>query len=241
MTPNPLPRMSLFQISSDLRGLIEQRTDAEERREQSAIDGLFPLESIEQEIATIDGLIRQYIRAEIRKVDGIAAAIKEFDARAEIHLKESDRLRKLAEQEQETSDRIRETAIAVMTELGETKMRGEMSALRVQNNGGVQPLNIAQPDMVPEKYQVVTFELRSDMFEYFCTQFEGAYKIKQHLHPDNGAVRKVLEAAQRSEAAIEILAETEKWTPEEKQQAMSKVERVPGCRLDPRGVHLRIT
>ena len=214
------PRLSLYAIEAELLGLIEQREDALERLATESADNISHLDTslmmeIQMEIAVIDDMIRQYVRAEVKKVDGCAAAIKQYDTMAEVHLEESDRLRRLAEREQETADRIREMVITVMQEFGEKKLQGRINTLAVLGNGGVQPLTIAQPDLVPLDLKRLDVEIsakdEATVWNLLCEHHIPF--LMGEANPHNALIR---ERLQRGEG-------------------------VPGCRLEERGVHLIIT
>jgi len=209
------PRLSLFQIEAELLGLIEQREDALYRRElaDEANDGTAS-EACDEELQTIHLLIDQYIRAEVKKVDSVAAAIKQYDTMAEVHLKESDRLRKLAEREQETADRVREMVITVMQEFKEKKLVGRTATLRTQGNGGKQPVTITQPDLVPAGFKSILLRLPVQLWSVLTSEQPGLVSMARviDIAPDKEAIRRALE----------------------------NKEGVPGCRLEERGVHLRI-
>lgn len=212
-----LPRLSLFAIEAELLGLIEAREDALERMSQYAgQEDTYHTEcdEIQGELETIDGLIRQYVKAEVKKVDSVAAAIKQYETMAEVHLKESDRLKKLAEREQETADRIREMVITVMDEFGEKKLQGSMNTLAVRGNSGVQPLTITQPDLVPldlkRLYVEISAKDEATVWNLLCEKHIPF--LMGEANPHNALIR---ERLQRGEG-------------------------VPGCRLEERGVHLRV-
>ena len=203
------PRLSLFQIESELLQLIDQREDALERLSK-ALGGADP--EIEAEIATVNALIKEYVGREVRKVDGIAYAVKEYEARAVAKYAESGRLHNAALKDDETAKRIKQMVLEVMQEFGEKKLLGRLFTITRQGNGGVQALTIAQPDLVPLDMQCVTIELAADELEDFISQFDGSYRIVNGAHPDTVAIREELVHG----------------------------EGVPGCRLEERGEHIRI-
>lgn len=231
------PRLSLFQIETELLGLIEARADAQERRSQP---GMQEDSGITEELATIDGLIRDYMKREVAKVDGIALTVKEFAARAKVHKEAAEELLAKARHEEETVERIKAMVLNVMQEVGEKKFQGRLYTLARHGNGGVRALTVAQPDLVPLERKCCTIELRADVVGAFSEQFAGTYRIVEIAHPDNQSIRLILEEAERAESEIKKWAEAEKWTPEQIATAMNMIERVPGCRLEERGEHLRI-
>lgn len=213
-------KLSLFQIESKIRGLVEQRCDAQERLDElEHAHSAAPNEAIGEaihavrdEITVADGLIRAYIGKEVQKVDSIAHVLLDLEGRRFLHAQEASRLKMLADGEEATIKRIKEMVLLVMDKFGVPKLEGALHDLKAQGNGGVQALTIAQPDMVPLEFKRVTVELRADCAADFASQFSGQYRILEGTHPDTKNIRAVLDRG----------------------------EGVPGCRLEPRGKHLRI-
>lgn len=211
-------KLSLFQIESEIRGLVEQRCDAQERLDElEHAHSAAPNEAIGEaihavrdEITVADGLIRAYIGKEGQKVDSIAHVLLDLEGRRFLHAQEASRLKMLADGEEATIKRIKEMVLLVMDEFGVPKLEGALHDLKAQGNGGVQALTIAQPDMVPDAYKVITatFPLLA------WRDLQGrtnAINIGEPM-PYARRIREVLDTG----------------------------EGVPGCRLDPRGKHLRI-
>ena len=228
-------KLSLFQIQAELRGLAEQRCDALDRLEElkaaADVSGerevtLAPdILETEAEIKTCDALIRAYVSKEIEKVDSCSHVLLELTARSAIHRQEADRLYMLAKSEESTRDRIKELILAVMEEFGEKRLRGRVHDLVSVGNGGVQPLVIAQPDLVPKALQRVTVKCSRpiwDLMRGYLDRFWGDHanitaddlmaNVRVESEPDNASIR----------------------------AALVKGEGVPGCRLDPRGKNLQI-
>lgn len=219
MIPQTTPRLSLFQIEAELLQLIDAREDALER--MSMVDDSPPNASEEsclaaagmaEEIATINGLIKQYIGREIRKVDGIAFAIKEHEARAVARVKAAEELKASADRDAETAKRIKAMVLEVMQEFGEKKLPGRLFTITRQGNGGVQALTIAQPDLVPLQAKCITIELSAWVWEAFAEEFSGRYRVVAESHPDARFIRETIDRGIG----------------------------VPGCKLEERGEHIRI-
>jgi hypothetical protein len=187
------PRLSLFQIESELLQLIDARADVLERMETMSPDELTATPEIGAELATVEGLIRDYLKAEVRKVDGCAFAIKEYEARASARSQEAERMKASADRDAETAKRIKAMVLEVMQEFGEKKLSGRLFTISRQGNGGVQALTIAQPDLVPLEMKRCTIELLASAIEDFSEQFPGQYRILQPVHPDPKDIREALE------------------------------------------------
>lgn len=228
------PRLSLFQIESELLGLIDQREDALERARAG--------EDVLDELAVIDGLILDYVKAEIKKVDGIAIHIKEYTARSEAKAKAASELQTSANRDAETAKRIKAMVLQVMQEFDEKKLPGKLFTITRQANGGVAPLVIAQPDLVPDRFQIVSVRMSLDEWKRVRGLLEKKKVVCEagRPEPNNGAVRAALESADKQETALHLEAAGNGWTEEQLSAALSKVERVPGARIEDRGEHVRI-
>ncbi len=201
-------RLSLFQIESELLGLIDQREEALER----LLAAMTPAKHGEavQEVSVLDGLIRDYLKREVKKVDGCAFAIKEYEARSAAKYTESAKLADAALRDEETAKRIKQMVLEVMQEFGEKKLPGRLFTISRQGNGGVKTLTIAQPDLVPLTFQIFTVEIGAEVFNDFAAQFDGHFRVVGDVHPDM-----IREALERDEGVM-------------------------GAKLEPRGEHIRI-
>lgn len=218
-------RLSLFGIKSDLRGLVEQRCDALDRltelRTASLTSGehevtLAPeIDETEAELATLDGLIRQYIGKELEKIDSTAHVILDLTARQQIHKAEADRLYMIAANEEATVKRIKELVLLVMDEFGEKKLRGAMHDLSSVGNGGVQALTIAQPDIIPDSFRTVTFRVPALLLKTILDTLPAIASM-QMKEVERGFDSQLIRAS------------------------LEHNNGVPGCRLEPRGKHLRV-
>lgn len=216
-------KLSLFQIESEIRGLVEQRCDAQERLDEleHAHSGApneaigEAIHAVRDEITVADGLIRAYIGKELQKVDSIAHVLLDLEGRRFLHAQEASRLKMLADGEEATIKRIKEMVLLVMDEFGVPKLEGALHDLKAQGNGGVQGLTIAQPDMVPEGYKTVSFQIPLSHVKRLLdtVPIDVSRQLQQtETGFDNRGIRAALTAG----------------------------EGVPGCRLEPRGKHLRI-
>lgn len=248
-------KLSLFQIEVELKALVEHRCDAQDRLaelEQSHAVQPDPgvgeaIHAVKDELTTVDGLIRAYIGKEVKKVDAIAHVLLELEARRAIHRSEARRLDMLASNEEASAKRIKEMVLLVMGEFGTKILEGAAHDLKSQGNGGVQALTISQPDMVPEHLRTVTLRMRADDFKAHKEELRGAEVVSNE--PNGSAIRKILEGAEVQRKAI--MAESEVLEKDASEAALlscrfyikrklDALPGVPGCRLEPRGVQLRI-
>ncbi len=212
------PRLSLFQIEAELLGLVERRDDVLEMRDALSRDGITPPPEMEAELTTIDGLIRDYLKAEIKKVDGIAFCVKEFEARSAARAEEAAKMKAQADRDAETAKRIKAMVLEVMQEFNEKKLPGRLFTITRQGNGGVQALTIAQPDLVPDQRRKVTVTMGLLAWKAIVhTALASYWDVTKELYkfeeePDTQAIR----------------------------EALKRGEGVPGARLEPLGEHVRI-
>lgn len=228
------PRLSLFQIESELLGLIDQREDALERARAG--------EDVMDELSVVDGLIMAYVKAEVKKVDGIAYAVKEFESRSAVRAQEAAKLHAQANRDAETAKRIKAMVLQVMQEFNEKKLPGKLFTITRQANGGVAPLAIAQPDLIPDRFQFVSIRMSLEEWKKVRGLLEKKKVVCEagQPEPNNGAVRAALESAGKQESALHLEAAGKGWTEDQLSHALSKVERVPGAHLEDRGEHIRI-
>lgn len=246
-------KLSLFTIQAELRGLVEQRCDALDRLgELQATQQSFgepdgqtelaeAIEETNQELAALDGLIRQYITKELEKVDSTANVILDLGARSMIHRAEAERLYMLARNEDDTVKRIKELVLSILDEFGEKRFRGKVHDLVSKGNGGVQALTIAQPDLVPDQFRMVNVKMSLESWREMRQYFERAKVVCEvgRPEPNNSAIRNILESSIKQRA--EILADAERLQQDDfVEKELAKLPGVPGCRLEPRGKHLEI-
>ena len=211
--------LSLFQIERELLELVDLR---ESLQEELAEGGPLPPDEqvarckpILEALAEADKQIKFYLKREVSKVDGIANAIKQFEAVSAQSKEEADRLAVRAKSLQAVADSIRERVIEVMEDVGQKKLRGGLNTLTVSGNGGVQPLDIRQPDLIPEAYMRVTVQLPVTVWRELLKTTAGLSEVskEKEREPDNALIR----------------------------GALNIPVGVPGCILKERGKHLRIT
>lgn len=210
--------LSLFEITNSLSDLMEARQElldetilTEDQKTENA-------EALEQ----VDLAIVEYVTKEIRKVDNIGRFILECNARSSAIAEEVTRLTKIRHRTMSIADRIREMVLQIMRDTGVKKLEGEIATLRRQANGGVQPVEIVQPELVPDKFKRITISFCPDDWQRF---------VEMHGDRDSAEGRIL------KRAAIESLPTLNK---ELIREALEAGEGVMGARLAPRGEHLRV-
>lgn len=190
--------LTLYQIESDLAQLIEERDCAE-------------YESDSEALAVIDGLIKDYIGREARKIDSGAALIKSDLATAKLLKEEAARLTDRAKAFENRAARIKAAWCEAMGAQGIKELKSEHNTILRKGNGGVRPLEIRQPELVPTELQTVTLTCsRSDWDHLGAIPVLDMRFVK--CEPNTAAIRRELEAGRA----------------------------VPGCTLLNRGEHLEV-
>ena len=192
------PPQSLFRIEQGLANLIAAREECETDEERQAFDVQ----------------IREYVAAEIRKVDGIASYRLMCKARISEIQGEIDRLIALQSSWMARESRINEATMYAMQSFGEKRLEGATHAVRVQANGGLAPLVINNPELIPAHLQTATVTMSVRLLRSICrdlSEVECREIYKTVTEPDNERIR----------------------------EALKGTETVPGAHLGPRGEHLR--
>ena len=192
--------ISLYTIATELLELRQLRDDAE-------------FEGDAEAVKVIDGQIQEWVRDFLAtKADGIRGYIRTLEAQAETFTAERDRYVDLARGATDARDRLKEYVLEAMRLIDAKRIEGSHGdvLLRRHGNGGVKPLVIAQPELVPDRFQRVVITMTLEQW--------------REIVGDPGI--KVLDV-RPSEPATGLIRE-----------ALKRGEGVPGCRLDERGEHL---
>jgi hypothetical protein len=234
---------SLFVIEYTLSDLMEAR-------EQLRTEVAFTPEQVEARdaaVAEIDKAIKEYLAAEVRKADNIARYLQDCEARALAKRREAERLRASAERDEARAARVKEIVLGLMQQFDLKKIEGQAYTLKRQGNGGVRAVDVAQPDMVPEKYLRVTVTMSVPLWRVFCEDLSDAEMDEVNIRepePDKEAIRKQLETM---EACPECGGPPYPGQVEDDKYfcghcgGKGKVPRgVPGCSLKERGEQLRV-
>jgi Siphovirus Gp157 len=193
----PAPRRSLYDISVAIVGLHEQREQAE-------------YEGDAARVTEIDGQLKQYLSNELpAKIDSVRNYIRWQENEAKVRAEEAKNQAVLAGRAQDNVARMKDLLLWCLQQLGQTKLEGALHWVRRQGNGGLKPLNIRQPELVPENFKVVTVELRMTEWGKVLDQVR-VLKVSPP-EPHSGLIRAALERG----------------------------EGVPGCELGDRGEHVR--
>lgn len=141
------PNLTLYNLEATLMRLMFER-------EELATEGLSVIEK--------DIEIREYISKEIRKVDGVAYYLKEFEARAAAAKEEAKRLKARADAWERRHERLEEMVKSVMLMSGKSRLDGDSNTLRLVKCPP--SVEIGQPELVPEEMQMVEVRMSLEIW-----------------------------------------------------------------------------
>lgn len=213
--------LSLFQIEADLRDLYAMREEC------IAVigpprDEVYPVSrDLPSELQLINEAITDYLRAEIKKVDGTADFILMLDRlcheqrerkgsteRCELD-REIDRLKARRDQLRGVLAHIKDAVKFVMEGMSwregkPKKLEGVRHSLTLRGNGGAQPVVVTDESLVPDELCSVTVTMTADLWrsvsehayqcEYFAIEFAGRLQTLPKRTPRLSAIAEALNA-----------------------------------------------
>lgn len=197
--------------------------------------------------------IGEYLSAQVvgRKADGIAATVRECNARATVAAEEAKRLVKHAEEWMARADRIKASTLRAMQEHGIKVIETAENRLRIQGNGGVQPLDVFAAQEVPVELRRYAFSMTGAeylwMFSAVTTSQEqmdrkvALLKLLEgaHWEPDGSAIRDIMRGPRVPCPECGGLLDVTKGC-DACANTGTVPPVVPGARLLERGQHLRV-
>lgn len=155
-------------------GLVDLIRQREEIAERCSFPASGPLFNDEQEAAAVDACkeldacdeaIRAYLKAEVQKVDGVAAYILREEAAAATAKEEYERLLDRRDMHMARAKRVREMALQVMQDTEQRTIEGARHTLKLKKNPPA--VVIAQPDLVPDSCNKVTVSMPAETWNAF--------------------------------------------------------------------------
>ncbi len=208
---SPSRRESLYEMTAEILALHQQRELAEE-------------EGDSVEVARIDTALAAYLREALpAKVDGIRAYIASQENAAEVHAAEAKYHLAKAAQAKGNIERVKAMCLEVMRHFQQTAYRGILHTIRRVGNGGVRPLVIRQPALVPSSMRIKSVSLTDDEWQEvgrWLGKYEGGLRMWHVIIAQLGGLGEP--------ERFLIRRDLERGTP------------VPGCELAERGEHLRV-
>jgi hypothetical protein len=140
--------MSLYLITDELKRLIDAFDHFGHESSEAA-------EAIKEHTALL-------VEAFDAKADDYAALIRTAETRAAARNEESERMRKLAQDDEALASRLRLALMTAMKETGRLKVQTARFKLSVQNNGGKIPVIINDESSLPEAFRVPKVSITID-------------------------------------------------------------------------------
>jgi len=186
--------LTLYKIDTELEQLLEYR--------QARVEDLLEPPAPE-EIAALDDEIQRYMQTLAKKVDGTAALLLAWRAQRETITAERARLKTLLDRIEARDARLREYVTLALSRQpapshGVRRLRGATTELLLRTAGGLAPLVIQQPELVPHDLETIELTLRYDCWEELLRHAPAELKncieadAKQKVLPSNTLIREEL-------------------------------------------------
>ena len=209
------PRMTLFGIETTLFDLLAEREQANNMNRAAPTD---------EWVTDVDARIETYIKAELRKVDGIAKMLKEFEARALAAKEEAQRISRIADLWEARRERLKAITTETMIATGKTELHGAVETLSLRKCPP--SVEIAQPELVPGEYLRVELSMTMDIFRLIESALAQGWKdsFPTRATPADGSVLAEFRASSNP-------ARPPREMKREIATALKGGGGVPGCRL----------
>jgi hypothetical protein len=225
--------VSLFNLKSELVQLMQLREDPE----------LLP-----EEREAIEGQIKAYVGAELRKVDNVRSYWRHCEVMAEAAREEGKRLLGLASNWEMRLDKLKGLCLELMQGFGEKKLEGRHGFIRRQANGGNVGLEIYNPSLIPENMCQYVGSITSPAWRRIVTlcealgeditEFEG---VLLERIPKEAMVRAAMKGPCERCGGLGVVGSSE--TPTRQMECDichgTKTRVIPGAKLGERGEHVR--
>ena len=230
--------MSLWNIEQGLADLMEQREEAIELREGA--------DHVRQRLVEIDLAIADYIKAEVKKVDGVRAWWKHLEMMRDAAEDEANAMKYRAQAFDRQLTVLKNAIQITMEEMvfrgTPRKLEGKTGSISLVGNGGRRPVVITDEALVPDEYRTVTVKMNAELWRKICVALPDLAGLQEcRKEPSMTAIYNALEQPCGTCAATGILFSanpncTEKCT----SCGGSGKQGVPGAVLAPLGVHVRV-
>ena len=177
--------LTLWSIEDSLVQLIGAREDAlsdmgiseDERRDQ---------------LQVIDNALADYIRQEITKVDNVRSYLLHCRLMADAARAERAAMEARVRLWEARESRLKEICILALDSAAKKRVEGKTGSLSVRGNGGVQPLVIYQPDIVPDEQCVWAGTVGPATWRRIQMLAIADPQTKLERQPSNAAIREAL-------------------------------------------------
>jgi hypothetical protein len=174
----------------------------------------------QESLKACDESIAEYIRAEVKKCDGIARYLREFETRAATLKEEAARCTAMAKNWQKRYDSLEAMVIDIMQATKQNRIDGRHSVLQLKKNPP--SVEVAQPNLLPAELMrtsvTMTPVLRDKIFLALISAGETSL----------------------SSAFTDCTCTTPEPRKNEIAKRLKEGDGVPGCRLRTDGVRLEV-
>lgn len=170
----------------------------------------------------IDSSIQVYVTAEVKKCDGIARYLREFETRAFTLRAEAARCTNMAKAWEKRQENLENMVISIMQQTGATRIDGKHSVLSLRKNPP--SVDVQTPNLVPSEYNRFTVTMTEALY----------FRIRNalQLHAESAPI------------AVELQHECTATRLEPMKQKIGEELKlggnVPGCRLKKDSVRLEV-
>lgn len=206
------PNLTLYGIETQLLELLNFRDSILEDPDMTPADQKESLEAIDRSIS-------EYIRAEVKKCDGIASYLREFEARAAAEAEEIERLKRRKQMWEKRRESLANMVIDIMQQTGATRLDGRHNVLSLRKNPP--SVEVAQPSFIPPDLVRVAVKLTVEQWQQIINWLKPAPSLQIEL----------------STAVASKDAEPMK---DEIKKRLKEGDGVPGCRLRTDSVRLEV-
>jgi len=189
--------LTFREFPSLLADLVSQREVLIELRDAALLHGTaLEFAQAKDVVDQCETALRLCVTELVKKADGVAAFIRSEEGGAATAKAEADRCYDLAKAREARADRVKAIALEVLQQLGVKFVKGDVSELRRWGNGGAQPVEVRQPELLPAKYQRYTLTItgiEKEELEITCAWTDRLVKEKaKPIEPDTELIRKDL-------------------------------------------------
>ncbi len=235
--------LTLYDLSRELVELMDRWDDPDTRPEDRT--------AIENDLTI-------YIEQHVRKVDGVRAYLRHCSIMKAVAKQEARRLSDLSETWEAREQRLKDLCQVIMETFGAKRLDGNTGSLLLKGNGGKQPVRIDSPELVPDEFCTLNISVNKATWAAFQERLEAdsnsrlalsALISSQSFHGDSEPRKSLIEAELQKPcpnciggvmpSGVVIVPLTPVEQPCSACGGSGK-RGVPGCTLEPRGVHLEV-
>ncbi len=206
----------------------------------------------------IEKTLRLYAQAHVRKVDGIRAFLKHCELMIDGARREVATQKAHEEAWEARRDRLKALCVDVMQEFQAKRLDGNTGSLLLKGNGGKQPVTISNPELVPAEFCTLNISVNKATWAAFQERLEAdsnsrlalsALIASQSFQGHSEPRKSLIEAELQKPCQV---CEGRGWMPDTATIVGATASKpcdacggsgkrgVPGCTLEPRGVHLSV-